>query len=78
MSTAKLVLHERDFELPLVVGSESECGIGITKLRTHTKAVTLDSGYGNTGSCQSAITLINGEEGILRDRGSVVFTTRET
>ncbi len=69
MSTAKLVLHDREFELPLVVGSEDECGIDITTLRAQTKAITLDSGYGNTGSCQSAITFIDGEKGILRYRG---------
>ena len=69
MSTAKLVLHGQEFQLPLVVGSEDECGIDITTLRAQTQAITLDSGYGNTGSCQSAITFIDGEEGILRYRG---------
>ena len=69
MSTAKLLLHDQEFELPLVVGSEDECGIDITTLRAQTKAITLDSGYGNTGSCQSAITFIDGEKGILRYRG---------
>ena len=69
MSTIKLVLHDREFELPLVVGAENECGIDITTLRAQTKSITLDSGYANTGSCQSAITFINGEKGILRYRG---------
>jgi citrate synthase len=69
MSTAKLVLHNHELELPLVVGSEGECGIDVARLRAETQAVTLDPGYGNTGSCQSAITFINGEKGILRYRG---------
>ena len=69
MSAAKLVLRAQEFEVPLAVGSEGDCGIDITRLWAQTKAITLDSGYGNTGSCQSAITFINGEDGILRYRG---------
>ncbi len=69
MSTATLKLNGQELELPLVVGSEGEHSLDITKLRSQTGVVTLDSGYGNTGSCQSAITFINGEEGILRYRG---------
>ena len=69
MDTAKLLLNGQEFELPLVVGSEGERGVDIAKLRAQSKAVTLDSGFGNTGSCQSAITFINGEKGILRYRG---------
>jgi citrate synthase len=56
-------------KLPIVVGTENERGIDISKLRAKTGYITLDSGYGNTGSCKSAITYINGEEGILRYRG---------
>ena len=51
------------------VGSEGEVGIEISKLRDKTGAVTLDDGYGNTGSCKSAITFIDGDKGILRYRG---------
>ena len=69
MSTAKLVLDGKEFEFPVVVGSEGEIGIEISKLREKTGAVTLDEGYGNTGSCQSAITFIDGDQGILRYRG---------
>lgn len=69
MSTAKLILDGREYEFPLVVGSEGEVAIDITTLRATTGVITLDPGYGNTGSCQSAITFINGEEGILRYRG---------
>ncbi|MCU0776705.1 MAG: citrate synthase [Akkermansiaceae bacterium] len=54
---------------PTIVGSEGEVGVNITALRNQTGCITLDPGYGNTGSCESAITFIDGEEGILRYRG---------
>ncbi len=66
---AKLFLNNQEYELPIVTGSEGEVGVDISKLRGNTGAITLDSGYGNTGSCQSAITFIDGEKGILRYRG---------
>jgi len=69
MTTAKLVLDGREHEFPVVVGSEGEVGIDIAKLRERTGAITLDDGYGNTGACRSAITFIDGEQGILRYRG---------
>ncbi|MEZ4867513.1 MAG: citrate synthase [Caldilineaceae bacterium] len=69
MKTAKLVLDGAEYELPIVVGSEGEVGIDVTDLRKETLAITLDPGYGNTGACQSAITFIDGERGILRYRG---------
>jgi citrate synthase len=69
MSTAKLILDGREHEFPVTVGSEGEKGIDIAALRAETGAVTLDPGYGNTGSCTSEITFIDGERGILRYRG---------
>ncbi|MEM7350155.1 MAG: citrate synthase [Acidobacteriota bacterium] len=69
MGTATLHLDGKDYELPTVVGSEGEVGVDISKLRPASRAITLDSGYGNTGSCQSSITFIDGEKGILRYRG---------
>lgn len=66
---ARLELEGKSIDLPLVVGSENEVGVDITQLRAKTGAITLDDGYGNTGSCQSAITYIDGEKGILRYRG---------
>ena len=66
---ATLRIGDRQFELPVVVGSEKEVGIDISNLRAQSGAITLDSGYGNTGACQSAITFIDGEAGILRYRG---------
>ncbi|MDP7559642.1 MAG: citrate/2-methylcitrate synthase, partial [Planctomycetota bacterium] len=58
-----------EVELPLVVGSEDEKGLDISKLRSQRGLVTYDPGYANTGACQSSITFIDGEEGILRYRG---------
>ena len=55
--------------LPLIKGTAGERAVDISKLRDQTGLITLDSGYGNTGSCQSAITFIDGEKGILRYRG---------
>lgn len=59
-------------ELPIIVGTEGERALGISHLRADTGYITLDDGYMNTGSCSSAITFINGEEGILRYRGYAV------
>lgn len=67
--TAKLTFRDNTYELPTVEGSEHEIGIDISTLRSSTGLITLDDGYGNTGSCQSEITFINGEQGILRYRG---------
>ncbi len=69
MSTATLTLNDQAYEFPVTVGSEGEVGIDIGKLRGQSRAITLDPGYGNTGSCESAITYIDGENGILRYRG---------
>ena len=69
MKKAKLILENNEYEFPIIEGSEGEKGIDITSLRSLTGHITLDPGYGNTGSCLSNITFINGEEGILRYRG---------
>lgn len=66
---AKLLLQGKEYNLPVMVGSEKEVGLDITKLRAESGAITVDSGYGNTGSCLSAITFIDGERGILQYRG---------
>jgi len=69
MDNAKLLFRGRELELPVVVGTEDEVGLDVAALRSATGAITLDPGYGNTGSCKSAITFIDGERGILRYRG---------
>lgn len=66
---ATLSYDGKSVELPIVVGTEHERAINISKLRAETGLITLDDGYGNTGSCQSGITFIDGEKGILRYRG---------
>ncbi|HIB94228.1 MAG TPA: citrate (Si)-synthase, partial [Candidatus Lambdaproteobacteria bacterium] len=67
--TVKLEVNEKSIDLPLVLGSEGEIGIDISKLRSQTKAITLDPGFVNTGSCESGITFLDGEKGVLRYRG---------
>jgi citrate synthase len=67
--TATISIGEKKLDLPLVKGSENEVGIDIAKLRASSGAVTLDPGFGNTAACESAITYIDGDAGILRYRG---------
>ena len=67
--TARLEVDGKSYELKIVTGSEGERGIDITNLRNETGLITLDPGFKNTGSCQSEVTFINGEQGILRYRG---------
>ncbi len=67
--TAKLLIDGKTFELPIIEGTEGERAIDISRLRQETGLITLDPGYANTGSCQSSITFMNGEKGILRYRG---------
>jgi citrate synthase len=69
MSTAKIIYEGKEYELPVVVGSEGEKGLVIGDLRNKSGLITLDPGYGNTGSCTSAICFIDGDKGILRYRG---------
>jgi citrate synthase len=66
---AELKIDGKIYKLPIIVGTENEKAIDIKKLRAESGYITLDSGYGNTGSCESKITFIDGEEGILRYRG---------
>jgi citrate synthase len=67
--TATLIIDDKKFEFPVIVGTEGEVGIDISTLRAKTGAITYDPGFGNTASCTSAITFIDGEQGILRYRG---------
>ncbi len=68
-NTAKLNVNNETYELPLVEGSEGEIGIDVSNLRSQSGLITLDKGFKNTGSTKSAITFLNGEEGVLRYRG---------
>ena len=70
---AKLQIGENSYEFPLVKGTENEVAINIKTLRGATNGViTIDPGYKNTGSCESAITFLDGEKGILRYRGYTI------
>ncbi len=69
MADARIEIDGRSYSFPIVVGTEEERGIDISTLRSQSGAITLDAGYGNTGACESAITFIDGEKGILRYRG---------
>lgn len=67
---ATIEIHGKKYEFPLIIGTEKEVAIDISNLRATTDSViTLDPGYKNTGSCESAITFLDGEKGILRYRG---------
>lgn len=67
--TVKLILDGKEIELPVITGSENEKAIDISTLRATTGYITLDPGFKNTGSTQSSITYLDGENGILRYRG---------
>jgi citrate synthase len=66
---ARVQLNGKDLELPVLVGSEQERGIDISKLLAMTGCVTLDEGYANTGATVSRVTFLDGDRGILRYRG---------
>ena len=67
--TAELHYDGKKIELDIIEGSEGERAIDCQQLRSETGLITMDPGYGNTGSCESEITFIDGEKGILRYRG---------
>tara|TARA_B100000378_G_scaffold45092_1_gene33735 strand:+ start:4032 stop:5318 length:1287 start_codon:yes stop_codon:yes gene_type:complete len=66
---AYLEYDGKKIALPVIIGTENELGIDISKLRSETGLITLDKGFKNTGSTTSSITYLNGEKGILRHRG---------
>lgn len=70
--TAILEIDGNRYEFPIIEGTENEIAIDIEKLRAITGVITMDPGYKNTGSCVSAITYLDGEEGILRYRGYAI------
>lgn len=69
MKPAKLTIEDQTYELNIIEGSEGELAIDITNLRNETGFITSDTGYKSTGATRSAITFLNGEEGVLRYRG---------
>jgi citrate synthase len=67
--SARIIVDGQELELPVIIGSEGERAIDISKLRARTGYITIDPGFGNTASCQSSITFVDGENGVLRYRG---------
>lgn len=68
-NVARLKVDDKELELPVLIGTENERAVDISKLRAETGYITLDEGYMNTGATASAITYLDGEVGILRYRG---------
>ncbi|MCL4166595.1 UNVERIFIED_CONTAM: hypothetical protein GTU68_038344, partial [Idotea baltica] len=69
-NTATIEVNGKEIELPVIVGTENELAIDISSFRSASGGIiTIDPGYKNTGSCESAITFLDGEKGILRYRG---------
>src|ERR1700689_3901139 len=66
---AKLELDGKVFTLPTLTGSENEKAVDVSALRANTGYITIDDGYGNTGSRAGNLTFIDGDQGILRYRG---------
>lgn len=62
-------IGEQDYTCPVITGTENEKAFDIRKIRNQSGYISFDEGYGNTGSCQSKITFIDGEKGVLRYRG---------
>jgi len=69
---ATLEIDGKKYEFPITIGTENEVAIDIKSLRGETGVITLDPGFKNTGSCESAITFLDGEKGILRYRGYAI------
>jgi citrate synthase len=69
---ATLQFDGKDYKLPIITGSENEKAVDVRNLRSLTGAITYDDGFGNTGSCLSDITFIDGDAGILRYRGYAI------
>jgi len=74
---AKLTVAGKEYELPVIIGSEGETSIDISKLRKQSGAITLDYGFANTGATDSEITFLDGEEGVLRYRGYPIESLAE-
>ncbi len=69
---ATLQFEGKEFKLPVIVGTEGEKALDVRNLRAQTGAITYDDGFGNTGSCLSEITFIDGDAGVLRYRGYAI------
>src|SRR5471030_2945927 len=68
-TTASLKIDDKEYPLPVMIGTEGEKAVDTRALRAASGYVAYDQGYGNTGSCESQITYLDGDNGILRHRG---------
>jgi citrate synthase len=68
-TTASLKIDDKEYPMPVIIGTEGEKAVDTRALRTASGYVSFDQGYGNTGSCESQITYLDGDNGILRHRG---------
>ena len=68
-TTASLKIEDKEYPLPIMIGTEGEKAVDTRGLRAASGYVAYDQGYGNTGSCESQITYLDGDNGILRHRG---------
>ena len=76
--TNSATLHlpgQEPLEIPIITGSENEKALDISSLRAKSGYITLDPGFVNTGACSSSITYLDGEKGILRYRGCLLYTS---
>ena len=67
--TALLKIDDKEYPLPVIEGTEGEKAVDTRALRSASGYIAYDQGYGNTGSCESQITFLDGDNGILRHRG---------
>ncbi|MDP2137271.1 MAG: citrate/2-methylcitrate synthase, partial [Candidatus Didemnitutus sp.] len=67
--SALIKIDDKEFPFPVMTGTEGEKAIDARSLRKDTGYIFFDQGYGNTGSCESAVTYLDGDNGILRHRG---------
>ena len=68
-NSASLKIDDKEYPLPIMVGSEGEKAVDTRTLRASSGYIAYDQGYGNTGSCESQITYLDGDNGVLRHRG---------
>ena len=68
-SEASIKIDGKEFPYPMMIGSEGEKAVDVRNLRKDTGCIFYDQGYGNTGSCESQVTFLDGDNGILRHRG---------
>jgi citrate synthase len=67
--TAQIIIDNKNYQCPIITGTEQETAIDISTLRSRSKIITMDNGFGNTATTTSEITYVDGEQGILHYRG---------